>query len=103
MKAHPIVNFFCFMSLIRLRNLYVKKGLWCFERLSRRKAGPVLWDTAVRLRHVASGRYLAVDTHKPTTDDSGHKRWFPTYMVDDEALELDDFKTAADVCGRITK
>jgi hypothetical protein len=82
------------------RHQYLSKGLWCFERISRRKAGPVLWDTAVRLRHVASGRYLAVDTDVPIRNNNDHERWFSTYMVDDEALELDDFETAAEVGGR---
>jgi len=38
------------------------KGLWVFEALARSRAHVVEWGTPVRIRHVASGRYLAVDT-----------------------------------------
>lgn len=32
-----------------------------FEPLSRKYSATVGWETAVRVRHLASGRYLAVD------------------------------------------
>lgn len=39
------------------------KSVWCFEPFNRTHAQLVGWDTKVRVRHVPSGRYLAVDTY----------------------------------------
>ena len=38
------------------------KQLWAVEYLDRRVAGAVVWHQDVRLRHVGSGKYLALNT-----------------------------------------
>ncbi len=40
------------------------KALWAFELPKRTTSGIVSWDTPLRIKHVTSGRYLAVDTTK---------------------------------------
>jgi hypothetical protein len=42
------------------------KGVWTFELLDRAASGPVLWRSPLRVRHVPSGKYLAVDSTKPS-------------------------------------
>ena len=41
------------------------KGLWSLELPRRDVSEPINWDTPVRLRHVGSGKYLAVSAPKP--------------------------------------
>lgn len=41
------------------------KGIWALELVDRTTSSPVLWRSPLRLRHVASGKYLAVDSSKP--------------------------------------
>ena len=98
------------------RTHHFPKSVWCFEPLTRRYSRTVAWRQPVRLRHLASGRYLAVDTSlaipiihvtgdAPSLDDE--EMWYRTYMVDDAQVEEDpdffnifgkaystDFKTA---------
>jgi hypothetical protein len=45
----------------------VPKSVWCFEPLKRSTAQVVAWDSEIRVRHVPSGRYLAVDTLMPVS------------------------------------
>jgi hypothetical protein len=68
------------------------QAVWCFEPLRRVTAGPVAWDAPLRVRHAASGRYLAVNTSAAVKADEGGlmERWFATALVDDEAKEDDD-------------
>jgi len=71
------------------------KAIWCFEPIGRRYASTVKWDTPVRVRHVASGRYLAIDTTKPIqTFAKKDEEWFSTYLVDDEIDDEDDSDNA---------
>ena len=37
------------------------KGVWAFEFKTRNAGGSIRWNTPLRIRHVPSGRYLAVD------------------------------------------
>ena len=37
------------------------KGVWAFEFKTRTAGGSIRWNTPLRIRHVPSGRYLAVD------------------------------------------
>ena len=36
------------------------KGVWCFENTKRSSGSVVKWDHPVRIRHMPSGKYLAV-------------------------------------------
>jgi len=58
------------------------KSLWCFEPPRRSSAASVSWGNAVRVRHVASGRYLAVDT-RAALRDTARETWFSAILVDD--------------------
>jgi hypothetical protein len=42
------------------------KSVWCFEGLEPAASAAVAWRKPYRLRHVASGKYLAVHTLAPT-------------------------------------
>jgi hypothetical protein len=44
---------------------HTAKQLWCVEPLVRCRTGPAKWGVPVRLRHVGSGKYLAVNTDQP--------------------------------------
>ena len=68
------------------------KGVWCFEPRSRGTSGTVDWDKPIRVRHVPSGRYLAVNTEAPLKEDSGVQLevWFSCFLVDDEIMEEDE-------------
>jgi hypothetical protein len=47
------------------------KACWVFESMDRTECSPVRWySMPLRLRHVASGKYLAVDTSSPTKQSS---------------------------------
>ena len=50
-----------------MEGLNSAKGVWALELLDRKTSGPVLWRSPIRLRHVASGKYLSVDSSKPAT------------------------------------
>ena len=64
-------------------------------------ADPLAGGTSVRVRHVPSGRYLAVDTASGpcnNPDDLGGsssgpnaERWYRVCLVDDAALDEDDY------------
>jgi len=43
------------------------KSVWCFESLEENESTTVAWRKPYRLRHVASGKYLAVDTLNTTS------------------------------------
>jgi hypothetical protein len=69
---------------------HLSKGVWCFEpALTRTVKTVVSWDTPVRLRHVPSGRYLALNTSKPIATPNANSfgaegdEWFSTFLVDD--------------------
>lgn len=64
------------------------KSIWCFEPQRRQVSTTVVWEQSVRVRHVPSGRYLAVDTSAPCRQEA-HETCFSAYLVDDEALEAD--------------
>ena len=60
------------------------KAVWVFENVSRLTSTVVANEEPVRIRHVPSGRYLAVDTesepmHQPTASEA----WYRAYLVDD--------------------
>ena len=68
------------------------KQVWCLEPVHRRVEGTVAWGHPVRVRHVPSGRYLAVDTASgplprsaTATAVGGDVRevWFGCLLVDD--------------------
>jgi hypothetical protein len=40
------------------------KSVWSFEYVKRSQCAPIGWGLSVRVRHVPSGRYLAVDREK---------------------------------------
>jgi hypothetical protein len=69
----------------------VPKSVWAFEPLRRTISEVVEWDGKIRVRHVPSGRYLAVDTSAPVKEDIGgqQERWFRTFLVDDASREED--------------
>lgn len=49
------------------------------------------WDTPVRIRHVVSGRYLAVDTEDVMKELAvQNEMLFSTFLVDDAAVEDDE-------------
>ena len=66
------------------------KGVWTIEFLSRMSGGSVLWDRPIRIRHVASSLYLAVDTsskavrqHHAEEDVGGIREdWYDAVLVD---------------------
>jgi len=60
------------------------KGLWCFEPLQRTRVTTLGWSAPCRVRHLPSGKYLAVDTASPLQvgADSGDA-WYGTQLVDD--------------------
>jgi hypothetical protein len=62
------------------------KGLWSFEPLRRNHTVPTGWESAVRVRHVPSGLYLAVDIAKPNTV-SANETWYNAILVDDALTE----------------
>lgn len=71
---------------------HVAKGLWAFERYRRSSASAVTWGEAVRIRHLPSGRYLAVDTSSPfyTAPVSGAEvGWYRCYLVEDATTDID--------------
>ena len=41
------------------------KGVWRFEHVTQLQGGPIEWETAVRIRHVCSGRLLIVEPTRP--------------------------------------
>lgn len=60
------------------------KAVWVFENVSRLTSTVVTADDPVRIRHVPSGRYLAVDTEsEPMHEPSASEAWYPAYLVDD--------------------
>ena len=61
------------------------KGAWGFETETRMKGGVVMWDTPLRIRHLASGKYLAVDA----LPIEGGKMLFPCTLVDWKDVEAD--------------
>jgi hypothetical protein len=69
----------------------VAKAVWCFEPLDRLHADTVGWEQSVRIRHLASGRYLAVNTSFPVCEfqDGLNEAWYSTFLVDDEFLDDD--------------
>ena len=79
---------------------HLPKALWCFEPLNRRSCTTIEWEHGVRVRHVPSGRYLAVDTTSPLQQLHGgtYETWFAARLVDDEALE-DDPTDMAETIG----
>jgi hypothetical protein len=42
------------------------KAVWRFESLDRTSSSPVKWSVPLRLKHVASNKYLSVDSLNPT-------------------------------------
>jgi hypothetical protein len=42
------------------------KAVWRFENVDRTRSSTVKWHSPLRLRHVASGKYLSVDSLNPT-------------------------------------
>jgi len=60
------------------------KGLWCLELPSRSESVAVTWGASFRVRHVASGRYLMVDTATGSgTSPSSGVHWFEARLVDE--------------------
>lgn len=60
------------------------KGLWCLELPRRSESVAVTWGASFRLRHVASGRYLMVDTAAGSgTSPSPGVQWFEARLVDE--------------------
>jgi hypothetical protein len=62
------------------------KSLWCFEHESRAMLGPCSWEQPVRIRHVPSGKYLAINTNQPLFSGDIEERpetWYSTQLVDD--------------------
>jgi len=60
------------------------KGLWCFEPLQRTEVTTVGWSAPCRVRHVPSGKYLAVDTASPLqVGEENGDAWYGTQLVDD--------------------
>ena len=47
------------------------KSVWCFESMEEDESTTVAWRKPYRLRHVASGKYLAVDTLSSTYLEAG--------------------------------
>jgi hypothetical protein len=70
----------------------IVKSVWCFETMKRSNSDVVSWDKQVRVRHVPSGRYLAVDTSEPIKVEDGgqHECWYRTFLVDDSSREEDE-------------
>jgi hypothetical protein len=68
------------------------KSVWVFESLTRLSSSVVRRDTAVRIRHVPSGRYLAVDTSSEHYQKSESESWYRTFLVDDAF----DFESLSD-------
>lgn len=62
---------------------HTSKSIWTFEPVSRRRSSTVRWNTPVRIRHVPSGRYLAVDTKRPLKTVSPTETWYMIYLADD--------------------
>jgi len=63
------------------------KGVWCFENLKRSQGSVVKWGSPVRIRHMPSGKYLAVNTEDPAYEQVNEDgaSWFAAFMVDDAA------------------
>ena len=58
------------------------KGVWTFELASRAMGDVISWETPVRIRHVNSGCYLAVDMSRPVAENQLAESWYPVAMVD---------------------
>jgi hypothetical protein len=73
------------------------KQLWTFEPTKRTESGAVCWASPFRIRHVMSGKYLAINTDLPpySTSSDGEVH-YSTYLCDDayppgsNILEKDD-------------
>lgn len=67
------------------------KGVWCFEPLHRSLQTVIPWNSPVRVRHMPSGLYLAVDNNKTLdinrhdsgSGGGGNEVWYSTYLVED--------------------
>jgi hypothetical protein len=74
------------------------KGLWVLEPAGRRSVThPAAWDGTVRVRHVGSGMYLAVDHESgPEAPDEGavNEVWYKCRLVDDAATAEDEEEDA---------
>ena len=76
------------------------KQLWAFEPLTRSTCVCVRWDSPFRIRHVPSGRYLAIDLSREISAEISSAttgKWFTACLVDDEKYYEDD--AAADEIG----
>jgi hypothetical protein len=66
------------------------KGVWSVENVSRATDGRVGWNAPVRVRHVGSGKYLAVDASKPPLAvkkaEGAEEAWYSVRLVDDGEL-----------------
>ena len=60
------------------------KGVWVFETKERSKGDYIWWSSPVRIRHYASGKYLAV---KHDSEDGSN---FDCYLVDDSMRDLEE-------------
>jgi hypothetical protein len=60
------------------------KQLWCVEPLGRLVKVAVGWAAEVRVRHVGSGKYLAVNTDaEPARKTADGDAQFAPYLCDD--------------------
>ena len=75
---------------------YSAKGVWALELVDRTTSNPVLWRSLLRLRHIASGKYLAVDSFKPAAAALLHNTQNALSGTDDKEINLsNDKKTAS--------
>jgi hypothetical protein len=51
---------------------YAAKNLFVFDRASRQTCGPVGWDSSVRIRHVATDKYLFVSPTPTLVNNKKH-------------------------------
>ena len=60
--------------------------------MKRSQGSAVEWDMPVRIRHMPSGKYLAVNTTDSTYKqiNSDNESWFALYMVDDAAVTREE-------------
>lgn len=65
------------------------KQIFAFELLSRGAGGILEWTSLVRIRHLASNKYLAVDTSNKWVDGNGNEH-FSVMLVDDNQTKMDD-------------
>ena len=82
------------------------KQLWCVEPLSRSVATVAGWAMDVRLRHVGSGKYLAVNTDAPPVALEKRKgetpiKVFAPYLCDDAYPPGYDFSSSHLVAGMV--